>query len=89
MTLTKLINGECLFNSLSIFMLLRVEDLPAQLYICGQVVRIKLLENKTGKIALDKYRISLTDIISSSVNTNYGVLLCTRHYLGETVFLPI
>ena len=41
-------NGDCLFKSLSIFGLLGVEYLPAELSICGQVVRIELLENKTG-----------------------------------------
>ena len=41
-------NGDCLFKSLHIFRLLGVEDLPTEVNIRGYVVRIELLENKTG-----------------------------------------
>ena len=46
----------------SIFRLLGIERLP--LNICGQAVRIELLENKTGKITLNTYLISLTKIVT-------------------------
>ena len=55
--------------------------MPAEWNICNQVVRIKLLEKKAGEITLDKYLISSTEIISSSVNTNYGVLLFVSGYV--------
>ena len=45
-------NGDSLFKSLSIFRLLGIEDLPAEVNICGYVVRIELLENKTEEITL-------------------------------------
>ena len=35
-------NGNCLFKYFIIFRLLGVEDLPAEVNICGQVVRIEL-----------------------------------------------
>ena len=56
-------NGDCLFKSLHIFRLLGVEDLPAEVNIRGHVVRIELLENKTGEITLNTYLISLTEIV--------------------------
>ena len=59
-------NGDCLFKFLSKFRLLGVEDLPAEVNICSHVVRIDLLENKTGEITLSMYLISLIEIVSSS-----------------------
>ena len=53
-------NGDCLFKSLSIFRSLGIEDLKVEVNICGHVVRIELLENRTGEITLNAYLISLT-----------------------------
>ena len=43
--------------------MLGVEDLPAEVNICDQVVKIELLENKTGEITLNTYLISLKEIV--------------------------
>ena len=74
-------NGDCLFKSLSLFRLLGVEDLPAEINIYGQVARIELLENKIGELTLNTYLISLTEIVSCNYNTGNGALLFVDGYV--------
>ena len=66
-------NGDCLFKSLSIFNLLGVEYLPVELNICGQAVRIELLENKQG-INNPNYISYFINRNSSSFNTDSSAL---------------
>ena len=86
-------NGDCLFKSLSIYRLLGVEDLPAEVSNCGHVFRIELLENKAREITLYTYLMSLTETVSSSDLIGNGALLFVSGYvLGfivEAVFLSV
>ena len=77
-------NGDCLYKSLSIFRLLGVEHLPVELNICGQVVRIELLENKTGETTLNTYLISLTEIVAVLIQSLCKKCANTDFFLVRT-----
>ena len=79
-------NGDSLFKSLSIFRLLGVDHLPAELKICDQVVRIELLENKTGDNN-PKYISYFINRNSSSFNTGNGALFFVTPLTNEAVLL--
>ena len=74
-------NGNQLFKSVNIFRILGVDDLPARVSTYDRVVDIIFLENKTGEIKLNVYRISMTDTLSTCSNHGKDALLVISGYV--------
>ena len=75
-------NGDCLYKFFSMFRLLGAEYLPAELNICGQVIRIELLENKTREIVFENGMPFHCIFFTFWMNSAHGVL----NYVNEIYY---
>ena len=69
------------------------DDLPARISIFDRAVDNDFLQNKTGKLTLNVYLISMTDIQSTCSNHGKIAFLITwlrpRNYVRKELFLLI